>query len=131
MRREGECKHFNGIQNDECKLKVNYRALAGGDNVGWAARLPCIINSLTKEPISTCQSKQEYTKEEIAAQKAENKMWTDYMLAAIKTIRAQPQAHHGIIDCPKCGCKLAYTIAKINGHIWGSCSTKGCLQWMM
>lgn len=37
--------------------------------------------------------------------------------------------NQGIIDCPKCGQALRYTIMS-NGHVWGRCSTDGCLTWM-
>ena len=37
----------------------------------------------------------------------------------------------GIVICPKCNGELMYTVASINGHIWGKCKTKDCIQWMM
>lgn len=37
----------------------------------------------------------------------------------------------GQIKCPKCGGELNYSIASTNGHIWGKCLTKDCLEWMM
>lgn len=36
----------------------------------------------------------------------------------------------GFIKCPKCGSKLNYSIASINGHLWGECETENCLSWM-
>lgn len=38
------CRHFNGIQNTECRAGINYRQMVGGDDFGWAARLPCFID---------------------------------------------------------------------------------------
>ena len=37
----------------------------------------------------------------------------------------------GIVICPKCNGDLMYTVASSNGHIWGKCKTKDCIQWMM
>lgn len=36
----------------------------------------------------------------------------------------------GEIVCPKCSGRLRYSIAGSNGHIWGTCETKGCLRWI-
>lgn len=36
----------------------------------------------------------------------------------------------GEIECPVCKGKLRYSVASINGHMWGSCSTEGCARWM-
>jgi len=36
----------------------------------------------------------------------------------------------GNIACPQCGGKLNYSIAKLNGHLWGKCETENCLSWM-
>lgn len=37
----------------------------------------------------------------------------------------------GEILCPVCGTgRLKYSVAGVNGHIWGACSTEGCVRWM-
>jgi len=36
----------------------------------------------------------------------------------------------GTMGCPLCGGKLHYTVAALNGHVWGACETKNCLSWM-
>lgn len=36
----------------------------------------------------------------------------------------------GEMDCPKCGSKLVFSVSSFNGHVWGKCSTDGCLMWM-
>ena len=36
----------------------------------------------------------------------------------------------GVMECPKCGDKLHFSVASLNGHVWGKCTTKGCLSWM-
>jgi hypothetical protein len=37
----------------------------------------------------------------------------------------------GSVKCPACEMGIIkYSVASLNGHIWGACSTKGCVQWM-
>ena len=36
----------------------------------------------------------------------------------------------GVYKCPKCGGKLHLSHSKLNGHVHGSCETKGCLGWI-
>ncbi len=42
------CAHFTGIQNAVCKAGVNIRELVGGADLGWAARLPCLLMDADK-----------------------------------------------------------------------------------
>ena len=40
-------------------------------------------------------------------------------------------AGSGVIDCPVCKTgKIVYSVASVNGHLWGRCSTKDCVFWM-
>lgn len=33
--------------------------------------------------------------------------------------------------CPVCADgTIRYSVASVNGHIWASCSTDGCVRWM-
>lgn len=37
----------------------------------------------------------------------------------------------GQIPCSRCGTgTLHYSVSSFNGHMWGKCSTEGCLSWM-
>lgn len=36
----------------------------------------------------------------------------------------------GEVVCPVCGGRLRYSVAAVNGHMWGTCSTEGCARWM-
>lgn len=62
-----------------------------------------------------------------------------FIFQAISTIQQMTKEYEkskslelqGIIECPKCGNKLHYTISSYNGHIWGKCETDKCLVWMM
>lgn len=39
-------------------------------------------------------------------------------------------AGRGEIECPVCKGKLRYSVAAVNGHLWGACSNKDCVRWM-
>lgn len=34
------------------------------------------------------------------------------------------------VRCPNCGGQLLYSVATLNGHIWGQCQTDNCAAWM-
>jgi len=36
----------------------------------------------------------------------------------------------GQIECPICKNILRYSVASINGHIWGRCDNAECVRWM-
>ena len=36
----------------------------------------------------------------------------------------------GEMDCPKCGSRLFFSVASINGHVWAKCSKDGCIGFM-
>ena len=38
---------------------------------------------------------------------------------------------NGKLKCPICKTgKIRYSVASVNGHIWGSCTTEGCVRWI-
>jgi hypothetical protein len=115
------CKHFTGVMNDKCAAGVNYSGLTK-DN----GHLPCFEKH---ESNIICSSLEWPTEAEL--RERDNDI--DLTMEAIKTIRKNNQHcnQSGHIICPKCGKKLNYRISPINGHIWGACSTDGCLSWMM
>lgn len=39
-------------------------------------------------------------------------------------------AGRGEVECPICKGRLRYSVAAVNGHMWGACSTDGCARWM-
>ena len=136
-RNEHTCKHFNGIHRDICMAGVSYRALVGGSDLGWATRIPCIVSSLTKEPVP-CDKREYPTLEEAAAQvdateasfelhrRAHRKAHDD---AKAKGYR---QGHGGNSQCvcPICNGTLRYSVASYNGHMYAKCETDGCVSWM-
>lgn len=52
--------------------------------------------------------------------------------ACLADSRGKPRPHRGEIQCPACGGRLGY-LAKTSapGTIWGTCSTPGCISWMV
>lgn len=140
--REGKCIHFNGTCNDECDLNVNYRELVGGDDFGWAVRTPCLDSH---ESEIKCDGRELLSKEAIEEYEADQEIRMDGWRKAIALIMeksgAKPdhspsmdnskKGSRGKIECPLCGNDLHYTVAGGNHHIWGKCTTEGCLSWMM
>lgn len=124
------CVHFNGIQHDKCGAGINIRAHVGGEDFGWAKRIPCLGK---RDGIVLCGKVQMRTPAEDAAEDAA----FEVRFAHIKTARAKIVQRHGKqrgvkggIECPACGGTLFYSIASYNGHIHAYCRTEGCVSWM-
>ena len=63
--------------------------------------------------------------------------FTDVLVAlrAAKADAAQKgykRGHGGNSEmtCPICSGRLRYSVASVNGHVWGRCETDGCVTWM-
>lgn len=39
-------------------------------------------------------------------------------------------AGQGSVECPICKGSIRYRVAAVNGHMWGACSSEGCVRWM-
>ena len=129
--RKDSCKYFTSpIHNTECKKGINYRKLAGEPREGYLARIPCAGSSPLRKGNISCELKENYTKEEILAQETEMKIQSEMICKAINEIK-KIKTQSGHIECPKCKNQLSFSVAKLNGHIWGRCKTEGCLAWMM
>lgn len=123
------CIYFTGIQHGECKAGVNYRALVGGPNLGWATRIPC--TNIDGVP---CEKKRLTTREEAEAEVKASDASFARVATCLKAIREKHGKARGLggeMPCPtKCGGTLRYSISGYNGHIHGQCSTRGCASWM-
>lgn len=130
--KETRCRHFTGYQTGTCKAGKVYRDVVGGEEFGWAARLPCLPESgLRKEPVASCDRYEPKTAEEIVAEDLAVEARSECLVMAIGIIREQKKPR-GIIACPKCySGNLHFTVSTYNGHIWGQCAKPGCLSWMM
>lgn len=140
--KKGCCIHYTGVFGpgmkcvETCNAGVNYRDLAGGDGPGWIAKIPCtppIGHSKIEDQVA-CPLRQLPTDEQI-------RLWNEYidkrvfgMLNARSLCVEDAKKNgcsHGSIKCPSCDAgEVRYSIAECNGHVWGQCSTKGCLSWM-
>jgi len=49
-------------------------------------------------------------------------------IKAIKAIKAT-EGQSGTIECPQCKGSILWRKNGDNGHIWGRCNLKGCLDW--
>lgn len=127
-----QCVHFTGIQHATCKADVNYRTLVGGDDVGWAARLPC--TELDNPKAVACDQCRRHTREEAEADVKRSDESFARISACLKAIREKHGKARGLrgeMPCPNnCGGTLRYSIAGYNGHVHGACSTSGCASWM-
>lgn len=145
MKRDS-CIHYTGCLNPRsptCKAGVNYREHAGGDGFGWVKRLPCFkLENGDPAAVVKCDLYQEPTAEQIAAHEAEvqaaiAKLMTAYTgkvrewREANKWDRKNPKAATGKVPCEACGKgEIHLTMAAYNGHVWGKCTTEGCISWM-
>lgn len=142
--KKGVCIYFCGVMTDQpCKAGVDLRAHVGGDDFGWMKRIPCLASN--GENAVSCDLYQEPTDKQIAEHEAEIEA---YMAGVMKATEIIQEKHNvtpnfepceigtiegcsGEIDCPVCGSPLAYSVAPGNGHIWGRCTTEGCITWAM
>lgn len=145
MKRDS-CIHYTGCLNPRsptCKAGVNYREHAGGDGFGWVKRLPCFkLENCDPAAVVKCDQYREPTAEEIAAHEAEvqaaiAKLMTAYTgkvrewHEANRWDRKNPKAATGKVPCEVCGKgEIHLTMAAYNGHVWGKCTTEGCISWM-
>lgn len=127
--REGRCIHFTGIQNEACTAGVAYQSVRGDGPI------PCI--TLNGKRRDCCTKYQEPTAEQIAASEREFEAEMSRMglvMAAVTPWRTWTKknrvAKQGVIECPACKGRLHLSQAAYNGHVWGKCETKGCVEWM-
>jgi len=135
MSEAGDCKHFNGIQHDECAAGVNYRKLAGDPRTGMALRLPCLVKHRGQ---IHCPKLYEVTKELIEEVEEEARMSMKNVLTAraaivenIGTWVVGQSGESGQLPCPICETgTLRFSRSGVNGHIHAGCSTETCVRWM-
>lgn len=128
QRRMRTCRHFTGIQHDACAAGVAYESVT--DRSLRPPRRPCLDEN---SPIR-CELANYPTREE--AEERDREIHEGLLLifkarAAIVEAMGSKRGLKGQIPCPCCdGGTLHYTVAAINGHIWGACSTPSCVRWM-
>lgn len=121
-----KCRHFTGIQNDQCAVGVAYDEVR--DETVRPHRWPCLRNDCA----TSCAKKDPFTAEEVAQEEREVGESLERILkarAAIVEATGGRGGLSGTVDCPNCEGTLRYTVAS-NGHVWAICSTGGCARWM-
>ncbi len=134
--RDGQCRHFNGIQNTCCKAGVNFNDLADGNRMGLALRLPCWTPTSGRKgaiPVE-CEKYVSVTEKEVADDKAATDTGMSntrkVMLVVAEWRKKGPKGKREVIECPACGGKLHLSQSGYNGHVHGACDTDGCVRWM-
>lgn len=112
-----KCIHFNGIMNDCCKAGIKYADV----RIDKPYKFPCLQQG------GKCGSASFRTEEEIKAKIAaieESGIRALTAIALVKGHYEKTKDERATIAC-SCGGKLSYAVAKINGHIWASCTACG------
>lgn len=119
------CRHFNGVQNGQCKAGVYY------DQVSATRALPCLRNLGEHVP---CSHRSWLTPEEVEVEASKEEAYGAMFLKTIPLISRIKREHkgkawQGVEVCPVCAGKLHMRHSGYNGHVWGRCETKDCLAW--
>lgn len=131
-----KCIHFNGYQNESCRAGVAYSSVTiSREQKPLGVNAPCFREG---ESIQ-CDKRHFPTDDEVAeivAKKRESINSTAKAFSAVSNdVKAKGlkkgNGGGGYVKCPCCESgQIAYSVAGYNGHIWGQCSTKGCVSWM-
>jgi len=140
--KKGQCKYFNGIGNgfrDEgvlkkCKAGVCYRSHVGGDDFGWAIRIPC-FDDKRSGAIVPCDLFQEVTAADLAewhekVQKSLANLGMSVDLISRIKGEHRGKSWSGIEKCPVCSGKIRVSHSAYNGHTRAHCETPDCLRWI-
>jgi len=118
-------------------MDIDIRRLIGGVDIGWALRAPCRkLSDASDSNRVPCDHFAMFTRAEGRARNIELIRILERHAMAADTVDAFRSRHkrqnaQETVDCPTgCGGRLTLSIAAINGHCWGRCSTPGCLAWM-
>lgn len=126
------CRHFTGIQQDECLAGVSY-----ANFMDAGSSLPCI--PLGKPAAVTCDKKSCWTREEAEANQADVERRQKAFLNAASAAHihaaelgfGEGHGGQGELPCPVCQTGLLrYIVAAFNGHMHAACNTKDCISWM-
>lgn len=131
------CSHFNGIGKNVCEAGVNYEAAFNGGTPGMMQRMACFKHASTPMP---CALVAFPSADDVAKEIAHINERSDKLRTAMIACRADADSHGwgkdkgggaSSIPCPVCNSgTLRYSIANVNGHMHGRCSTAGCMSWM-
>lgn len=149
--KHGQCKHFNGAQNELCDRGVSYEQFRPGmPCIQWIARSERGGTYLRPgeepaekkpfpgaQPPERCPFYEEPTDADVQAERAEREAYMQKfvkVMGVVSTWRTWSKTNRvakaEIIACPACGGRLHLAQAANNGHVHGSCETEGCVRWM-
>lgn len=140
--KEKKCRHFNGVQNDACKVGVNYDVFRDDVPRPNGICLPCLGEDGAKD----CPKYEIWTAEELKAQEEITRRTIECFTIARPAIiteslklgfrmqsgRDGGKGVHGKIDpCPVCKTGVIhFSRAGYNGHVHASCSNSECVRWI-
>lgn len=131
------CQHYDGratIQhNGCCHAGVRYHEIGSNAN-----ERPCIGGHTMQNALQLCPKWSRNTEEdgqrrhnEIEEAMARMRMVGQVVREWRTWTKENRVAKKEAIDCPTgCGGKLHLSQAAYNGHVWGKCTTQGCVSWM-
>lgn len=124
---ESKCRHFTGVSNKTCEAGVCYMEVADMDKTA-TERFPCFREG---ESVP-CEKREWFTEQEVNERLEAHKESTARTMKAMAAV-VEDAEKRGFkkgkgggakIKCPCCESgELGYSVASINGHIWGKCST--------
>ena len=131
------CQHYDGmaiIRDDgKCHAGVRYDDIGGNSK-----ERPCIGGHNMPNALQLCPKWVRNTLE-MGVQRHEE---IEGVLGRMRVVgpvvskwrtwtKKNRVAKQEAIDCPTgCGGKLHLSQAAYNGHVWGKCTTEGCVSWM-
>lgn len=140
-----KCAHYNGLSGpgmkDDaatrcCDAGVVYMTVKSSDpSVVGFAHYPCFREGESLP----CDKRHFPTAEEVAAEVAEHDAHWERLKLGISAASDDAKKHgfkkgnggNGFVRCPICTTgDLHYSVAGYNGHMWGKCTTNGCVSWM-
>ena len=133
----GTCRHFVGVGCEPCGAGVNVREHVGGDDLGWACRIPCVRPSanafIRADEVVPCDRFDAPSSAEAEAEVAEVDALIERMEKLGPVVQELKKEHagkgyQGVLECPLCGGRLHVSIAAINGHVWLRCESDGCVR---
>jgi hypothetical protein len=136
------CIHWTGTQTERRKEGIDFRALVGGEQLGWCTRLPCIALEAKGGAKAVCAKFRKPTAEEVTESKARSdEALRRLMVAYTGKVREWREAQGwskknrvaatGKVACDVCKTgEIHLTMAAYNGHVWGKCTTDGCVSWL-
>jgi hypothetical protein len=126
-----KCAHFTGMQNDVCRAGVPYTTVSEAATETAPFRFACFKD----EAKGLACDHAEFPSREQAEEKHFHRLVRlEHIASARKAIVVHTEGKRGVagtMPCPICKTgTLGFSVASVNGHVWGRCSTPDCVAWM-